>query len=541
MSRHDSCPASSQSKRRGKVYKYYRLSLDDENAIESNSITNQRQIVEGYLATIPELADMPSVEVVDDGYTGTNFNRPGITKILDAARRGDVACIIVKDLSRFGRKYLEVSRYIEQLFPYLDIRFIAVGDSYDSDTHKGTTANLDIPVRNMLNALYSKNVSKTVKAAKRSQAQQGKYIHSAAPFGYKKDPADKHRIIIDEPAAETVRRVFELICADKTPKQIADLLNSEGILTPSEYKRKNNTKRNSMGITGSLWRYSTINSLLNNEQYTGAFVSGKVESGELGTGKRIYRPADEWIRIENNHSAIITQEVWDTAMSKRGKRDSKPGKPNTERILYKRVRCGYCGHVMLYRRGSYICRTYRYTDEHGCTGTKYNENEIADVVKTVVQSNIAIMVDLQRLSSTMLRVSRQTTIMSQNTTEGIKGEIGQLQVAKRNLYERYKKGSLDKDTYFKEREAAENKLCDKTAELESLTSQNDSQAEVLGEAKYFLDSFTSFNVDDEPSAEIVNALVDTVNVYAKDRIEVCFAFADKLEKALHSLNQSISK
>jgi len=141
------------------IYKYLRLSLEDENEVESNSITNQRQIIENHLSTIVEMANMPSVEVVDDGHTGTNFNRPGMKQLLDAVRRGEVACIIVKDLSRFGRKFLEVSKYLEQLFPYLGIRFIAVGDGYDSDNHKGTTAGLDISVRNMLNALYSKKVS----------------------------------------------------------------------------------------------------------------------------------------------------------------------------------------------------------------------------------------------------------------------------------------------------------------------------------------------------------------------------------------------
>jgi len=526
-----------------KIYKYYRLSLDDENEVESNSITNQRQIVESHLATIPELSDMPSIEAIDDGYTGTNFNRPGITKILDAARRGEVACIIVKDLSRFGRKYLEVSKYIEQLFPYLGIRFIAIGDSYDSDTHKGTTANLDVPIRNMLNALYSKNVSKTVKSAKRTQAQQGKYIHAFAPYGYKKDPADKHRIIIDEPAAKVIQRVFGLVCADKTPKQIADLLNSENVLTPSEYKKKNGIKLKNTSITGSLWTYHTIHNLLSNEQYTGTFIAGKVDIGELGTGKRIYRPADEWIRVENNHPAIITQEIWNTALSKRGKHTGRSSKPDTDRMLFKRVRCGYCGRVMRYsmdvKRNSYACKTYRYTDEHGCSGTIYDEREIVAVVKTVVQSNIAIMVDLQRLSTTMKKVSKQSSTTAQNTAKGISSEIEQLQAFKQQLYERYKKGIIDKETYFKEREATENRLSDKTTERESLISQNDNQAEVLSEAQYFFDSFVNFNLDDEPSAETVNMLVDAVHIYGKDRIEIHFSFADKLEKALQALNQEL--
>ena len=498
MSKHGSHTVSLQSERYRKVYKYYRLSQDDENTVESNSITNQRQIVESHLATIPELANMPSVEAVDDGYTGTSFKRPGIAKVLDAARRGEVACIIVKDLSRFGRKYLEVSKYIEQLFPCLGVRFIAVGDGYDSDSHKGTTANLDVPVRNMLNALYSKNVSKTVKSAKLSQAQLGKYIHAFAPFGYMKDPANKHRIIVDEPAAKVVIRIFELICLGKTPKQIAHLLNFEGVPTPSEYKKKNGIKLNSVGITGSLWTYHSVNNLLRNEQYIGTFVAGKVGAGELGTGKRIYRPTSEWIRVENNHPAIITQEVWHTVMSKRGKYGIKRGKPNTSRMLFKRVRCGYCGHVMKYTanvgRSSYTCKTYRYTDEYGCTGTVYDEKEIVDIVKAAVKSKADIMVDIQRPYAT-----------SKNTIEEAGCRAEWLLALKRQLYERFKKGLLDKETYFKEREAVVNKIGEKTSERE----------------------LSILNAGDEPSAEMVNALADAVYIYGKGRIEIRFSAADK--------------
>jgi len=433
----------------------------------------------------------------DDGYTGTNFGRPGIAKILSAARRGEVACIIVKDLSRFGRKYLEVSKYIEQLFPCLGIRFVAVGDGYDSDLHKGTTASLDVPVRNMLNALYSKNISKTVKSAKLSQAQHGKYIHAFAPFGYMKDPADKHRIIIDEPAAKVVTRIFNLICLDKTLKQIADLLNSEGVLTPSEYKKQNGIKLNSVGITGSLWTYHSVNNLLRNEQYIGTFVAGKVSAGELGTDKRIYRPVDEWIRVENNCPAIITKEIWDIAMSKRSKCGGMASEPDTTRMLFRRVRCGYCGHVMKYisntRRSYYTCKTYRYTNKYGCTGTIYDGQEIADLVKVAAKFNIAIWIDMQRPYAT-----------SKNTSEGVDCKVEQLQALKRQLYERFKKGLLDEKTYFKEREAVENRMSKKTSEQK----------------------LQIFNASAEQCAEMVNALVDAVHIYDKDRIEIRFLFAD---------------
>jgi len=525
------------------LYEYYRISLDDENAIESNSITNQRHLVKSHISTISELADMPTKELVDDGHTGTNFNRPGITQLLDAARRGEVACIVVKDLSRFGRKFLEVSKYLEQLFPYLGIRFIAVGDNYDSDTHKGTTANLDVPVRNMLNALYSKNVSKNVKSAKQTQTQQGKYINAFAPYGFKKDPTDKHRIIIDEPAAAVVRRIFELTCEGKRPKQIADTFNAEGVLTPSSYKKKNGSKLKIMGITNSVWSNSTIVYLLRDERYKGTFIGGKIEAGELGTDKRIYKPKNEWIRIPNSHPAIITQEMWDTAVLKRGTNSGRDGKPNIERMLYKRVRCGYCGHVLRYRTESnhnyYVCKTPGYTNEYGCPSTSYVEHEIVNAVKKVVCSHITIMLDLKKLSETMKNVSTKGISTVHITIEELDGEIKQLKTSKRTLYERYKKGSLDTAEYLKVREATENKITIKTAERETLTAHNNIQTDAVNSANFFFDSFVGLQDGGEPSAEVVNVLVKSVHIFSKHRIEICFSFADKLEKALQSLNQGL--
>ena len=526
------------------LYVYYRLSLEDEKEIESNSITNQRRIVQNHISTIPELAKMQSVEVVDDGHTGTTFNRPGIMRILEAVRRDEVACIVVKDLSRFGRKYLEVSKYLEQLFPYLGVRFIAVGDGYDSDTHKGTTPDLDVPVRNMLNALYSKTVSKNVKSAKYNLTKEGKFIHAFTAFGYMKDPADKRRIIIDEPAAKVVRRIFKLTCDGKTPKQVADILNIEGILTPSAYKKEKGSKMHSNGITASLWSRASVTNILRDERYTGTFLGGKVSTGELGTGKRIHHSKDEWIRIPNAHPAIITQELWEVVAVKKVKYSGQRGEPDVGRILYKRVRCGYCNHILRRRpkQGDhcYTCTTSSYSDVYGCTKARFDESDILEAVKTVVKSHIVVMIEMKKLSTPLKKSNRSTAAQS---SPGVEVEIEHLQATKRQLYERYKKGSLDKAAYFKEREAVENmiseKVAKKEAKKESLAAHDNDQATALNAAHHFISSLPQFPVDNEPTAEIVNALVKSVMVYASDKIEVRFAFADKLEDALQVLNQGL--
>jgi DNA invertase Pin-like site-specific DNA recombinase len=524
------------------LYKYYRISLDDEGEAESNSITSQRQIVEGHITAHADLSQMPSIEVVDDGHTGTNFDRPGAKQLFEAIRRGEVGCIVVKDLSRFGRKYLEVSKYLEQLFPYLGIRFIAVGDGYDSDNHKGSTPDIDVPVRNMLNALYSKDVSKKVKSAKQTQTRQGKCINAFAPYGYKKNPEDKHSLIIDEPAAQVVRRIYALYLDGKGPREIARTLNSEGVLTPSEYKRSNGSNMSIQSVTGALWSDGSVINILRNEAYNGVMIFGKVAMGELGTGKRIHKPKEDWIRVESAYPAIITQEMWDAAVSKRDGWESKRrGKPDTTRILYKKVRCGYCNHILRYRSGGrhldYTCDTPKYTDEYGCQSGRYDEQVIVRAVKSVLQAQIKFMLDMEQLSRNMKKASKQSTLSAQASAEQLDREMEQLQITKRKLYERYKNGSLDKDAYFREREAVDNKISEMAVERESLHSDNNEQDKAVSSAHHFFSTFMAYQDEAEPSAVMVNAMVEAVHVFDKDRFEITFTFGDELERAISQIKK----
>ena len=525
---------------------YLRLSLDDEGLGESNSITSQREIIMDYISTVPEFANMQVKEFVDDGYSGTNFNRPGVKRLLDAVRRGEVSCIIVKDLSRFGRKYLEVSKFIEQLFPYIGVRFIAINDHYDSNNHKGTTADIDVAVRNMINAMYSKDVSKKAKSAKRTQASQGKYIHAFAPYGYMKDKADIHRIVIDEPAAVVVRRIFELACQGQGNTQIAHTLNSEGILTPSDYKKQNGSKLNSRGTTKSLWSAGTIIRILRDEQYTGVLISGKIEAGELGSGKSIRKPKEEWIKIPNAIPAIITQETWENVLSKRGQQGGTHGKPNTGRMLYKKVRCGYCGHVMRYRGEAkttrYSCETPNHTGEYDCLREKFSEQVIVDAVKAAVKSQITTMLDMEKLCHESKKGIKQSTESSQAIADRLEKEIGQLQAFKRQLYERFKSGSLKKEDYLNERETVESKISDKTAERDGLITRSDIQTDAISTAEQFFGSFKQFETVAEPTAEMVNSFVEAVYVFGKDRIEIRFAYRDELEQAIQIIhNMEVSE
>ena len=520
---------------------YFRLSLDDDGIGESNSISSQRQLIDGYISTVADLADMPTVEFVDDGYTGTNFDRPGVKRLFEAVRRGEVSCIVVKDLSRFGRKYLEVSKYIEQLFPYLGVRFIAINDHYDSYSHKGTTAELDIPIRNMINAMYSKDVSKKAKSAKQTQARQGKCINAFAPYGYNKDEDDKHRLVIDEPAAEIVRRVFALACDGHGPTQIANTLNADGIPTPSEYNRQNGSKRTARGFTKSLWSGGSVRNILRDERYTGVLIAGKVEMGALGTGKRIAKPKEEWIRVPDAFPAIISSETWETSVAKRPKNCGAHGKPDTGRMLYMRLRCGHCGHVLRSRVANgnrrYFCKTPRYSNEHGCTDESYSEQAIVDVVKAVILKQVAVMLDLEKLCRGEKKTITRDIESAQIAGARLEKELVQLQAFKRQLYERYKGGNLEKAAYLQEREAIEANISAKTAERDTLLAHGKEKTSAISSAQQFFGSFSDYQAVAELSPEMVNSLVEAVYIYGKDRFEILFTFRDELEQAIEQIEE----
>ena len=277
---------------------YLRLSADD-GINESTSIFSQRELIKEYIYSSDEFIEMQSLEFVDDGCSGTTFNRTGIRQLLDAVKKGEINCIIVKDFSRFGRNYLEVSKYIEQIFPYLGVRFIAINDNYDSNNHKGTTAEIDVPLRNMINAMYSLDISKKMKSAKQTKIKQGIFANAYPIYGYKKDSVEKGQLLIDEPAAAVVRRIFRLALDGNTAFQIVTILNNEGVLTRGSYKKQagNKKKWNDINEGDSFWMCANIYSILHDERYTGTFIGGMGEMGELGSKKYIKKAKNEWIRI----------------------------------------------------------------------------------------------------------------------------------------------------------------------------------------------------------------------------------------------------
>lgn len=504
---------------------YLRLSREDEGEGESGSITAQRRIIGEYLSAAPDMTGVPVWEFCDDGFSGTDFDRPGIRGLLEAVRRGEIYCVVVKDFSRFGRRYLEVSRWIEQIFPALGVRFISVCDGYDSDRHKGTTAELDVPVRNMINALYSRDISIKVKSAKRAQLQKGIYSNAFAPYGYRKDEADPHRLLIDEPAAGVVRRIFALAAGGLGALRIARALNAGGIVPPSVYKQLCGSKLAVGSGARTVWISETVSCILRDERYTGTLVGGRHETLRVGSGQKRHTPPEAWIRVPGALPAIVTREAFD-ALALRRKSRADAGKPDTARPLYRKVRCGVCRHLLRYKgKGSepyYSCDTAKYLVQNGCGQHRVYAHGLLDALRAAAQTYVAVSTDFgaARCGQSQELDPHHGAAVS---ADRLDSAIRQIPALKRGLYERYQRGALDKAAFLREREALEAELRVKTAERDALRS-----------APPPIEPLPPDSALPALSDPLLHALVQQVYTYGTDRIEICFSFRDPIESALQT-------
>ncbi|CAM3198182.1 recombinase family protein [Streptobacillus felis] len=352
-----------------KVTLYMRISVEEfGDRIESESISSQRLLITDYIVKDSELRSYEKVEYIDDGYSGTNINRPSFTKLMDDVKQGKINCIIVKDLSRFLREYILIGEYIENIFPFLNVRFVSINDRYDSFKEKGNGTDLDIQFRSLLYDFYSKDVSDKVKTSMTIQKKQGKYLAWSPPYGYMKDPNDKYSIVVDEVVAPVVKKIFSLYLDGLSTRKIALLMNEEGHIVPSIRKKKLTNMDYSYNILDYKgkkysWTNGTITDILMNENYTGTYVFNMHPKTEIGGNKARFLPKDEWERVPNNHEAIISMEDFEKVRNLKEKNQFME-KKNTDFEWYKKsplqsiVRCSTCGHIL-------TCQTTRRKKKDG--------------------------------------------------------------------------------------------------------------------------------------------------------------------------------
>ena len=301
------------------VAKYLRISSEDNDLKEagkreSNSIANQRDLLDSFIAGTPDFSGAAVVEFCDDGWSGKDFERPAFQKMLTGARQGEIQCIVVKDMSRFGRDYLVVGNYISKVFPFLGVRFIAVNDGVDS-IRPNDTDSLDTSFKALIYDLYSRDLSRKVRSAKNFRAQKGDFLAPFAPFGYVKNPENRKQLVADPAAAGIVRQIFQMAADGMKTVQIAKALNREGIPTPMVYKRMAGCSRSVWPCVreDNFWTHRKVSLILRDERYLGKSIYGKHVRDIVGNQHLVKCRRDDWMTVEGTHEGIVAQEEFDRA------------------------------------------------------------------------------------------------------------------------------------------------------------------------------------------------------------------------------------
>ena len=451
---------------------YTRLSREDGDKLQSDSIVNQRALLLDYLKTEPAIAYVDSY--TDDGYTGANFDRPEFQRLLRDVRSGRIDCIVVKDLSRFGRNYLATGYYLEELFPQLNVRFIALGDHLDSHLRPEELSGLTLPIKNLLNEEYCKDISKKVRSVLDAKRRRGEFIGNFAPYGYEKDPADRHRLQCDPQTGQTVQQIFRWYLQGRSLRAIARQLNCDGVLSPAAY-RQQHAQRCGLEPAGPqpLWGVSTIRRILTSQVYLGHLVQGQrtTKSHKLRTPVAV-DPA-EWIVVEHTHPPLICQQEFDQvqALLSRHSR-SAPGRGGAY-PLAGLIYCAECGRAMNRKvsggRAYYVCATHKLSPQ-ACASHTIREDALFAAIVTALADQIAALPRREDSYAPPVWVQEQKAALAGAILK-LRQQVCQLQERRLGLYEDLKQGLLTQQDYHALRERYAQALDSARQELDRLELQ----------------------------------------------------------------------
>lgn len=526
---------------------YLRLSKDDGDKEESDSITNQKELILDYLKS---MEDIKIHEIrVDDGYSGVNFDRPAFQQMLEDIKTGKVDCVITKDLSRFGRNHIEVGKYLEKIFPYLGVRFIAINDNYDSAKSDTQTDNIIIPFKNLINDAYCRDISIKIRSNLEVKRKKGDFVGAFAPYGYRKSEADKNRLEIDEEAAETVRRIFRMYLQGSSAYRIAEVLNGEDMLTPMDYKKEQGSafytgfKKNLKGK----WNHVHVLRILGNPVYMGTLVQGKDTTPNYKVKKKVKKEEEKWCRAENAHEAIIPASDFQNVQELL-QMDTRTGTAQ-EKVydLSGVVRCGDCGGNMVRKTVPsghkkfiyYVCGNHK-ADKAVCSPHSINAENLEESVLLLLNKQIETVTDMDHILGQMEEMQRQSGELAKRNRQVVKKkeEIQKYCGLRLDLYEDYKDGLITKEEYRELKGTYGERI--RTAEqgLEKLEEGIELLTAGLSHTCNWINEFKRFGCLDSLSREVIVALIDRIYIHEKKkgerypRIEVRFKYAEEFETAL---------
>lgn len=535
---------------------YLRLSKEDGDKEESDSIINQKELIYEYLKSRDGIR-IHEVRV-DDGYSGVNFDRPAFRQMLEDIKSGKVNCVVTKDLSRFGRNHIEVGKYLEKIFPYLGVRFIAVNDNYDSILSDTQTDHIIIPFKNLINDAYCRDISIKIRSNLEVKRKKGDFVGAFAPYGYRKSETDKSRLEIDEEAAETVRHIFRMYLQGNSAYRIAGILNTEDVLTPMDYKKEHESAFYT-GFKKSLkseWTHVHILRILSNQVYAGTLIQGKVTTPNYKVKKKVKKEQDKWNRVDNTHEAIIPISDFNNVQELL-QMDTRTGTAQ-EKVYHLSgvVRCGDCGGNMVRKTvpsGNkkfvyYVCGNHK-ADRTICSSHNINAENLEQSVLLLLNKQIESVTDLDGILGKLEKIQKQNGELAKRNRQVIKKkeEIQKYCDLRLCLYEDYKEGLITKEEYMELKETYGKRIQDAEQGLAVLEEGIELLAAGFGHTCGWINEFKKYGYLEDLSREVVVSLIDKICIYEKKdgercpRIEVRFRYAEEFEAALSLIEDVASK
>lgn len=528
---------------------YVRLSMEDSGKIDGYSLQNQEALLMEFINSHSDLHLHKMY--VDNGFTGTQFERPAFEEMMQDMRNGIINCIVVKDLSRLGRNYLEAGNYLEQIFPFFKVRFISITDGYDSISPDFTDEALIIPLRNIINEGYAKDISIKVSSAFETRKKQGKYMAKNPVYGYLKDPDDKNHLIIDPEASLIVKRIFQMRLDGVSLGKIAQTLNDEGIPCPSKYFVLKGISKETKYLK-SYWSRNTTNKILRNRMYLGCLVYGKSKSSFAKGIKEHTLPESEWKIVEGTHEPLITQELFDEVQEllEESCREAKNHAsyaegivPNLFRGIVKCAECGSSMKMSKFRRTSksnpdeyeyyavYECVRFNMIREYSCPKKTIRKEVLDMAVEESLRYHINLFLDLEKVIADL---NKKTSV--RNAALGMQGQIKKKQqrIAKiekmaSGIYEDYRDGILNETEYLTLRKNYADEVFQLSQEVDKMLSQQTLYAEDFhssGSLSEITHQYANFK---ELNRELIEAFISEVRVHTDGRLTIIFRFEDEIK------------
>ena len=516
---------------------YLRLSHEDGDKEESNSITGQKNLIRDYFSHHPEMIECGMK--VDDGFSGSSFDRPAFQEMMADVKAGKINCIVVKDLSRFGRNYLDAGEYIERIFPFLGVRFIAINDNYDSLRSGTESEELVNPFKNLINEAYCRDISVKIRSQLAVKRRRGDFTGSFAVYGYLKDPENKNHLLVDAFAADVVRDIFRWKMKGISAGDIADRLNRDGILAPLDYKKLQGLRfATPFGINArSSWNAAAILRILKNPVYTGVLEQGKNTTPSYKVKRRIVKPREEWSVVKGVHEAVIDRHDFEIvqkvlAMDTR----TSPGNGAVE-LFSGMVYCGECGAAMVRKTvpsGNkkyiyYVCAAHK--KEKKCYAHSLRERILEEITLESVRRQIDNVLGMKKvLELTEAAVLQQAGVKKhQGRLDKKNEEISRYHRLLSSLYENLTDGVIDCEEYQRLKKNYTALLSEAEKQAEAIQREIGRMAERGMEGRNWTDQFRTDQNLTELDRAVVVSLIERILIYKDKQVKIVYHWRDEYQ------------